>query len=77
VDYVRGLGNHVIPYNDDNEDQDVQPASILNYGFKDALSVDNGVYDGHPIANLLDYRDIKPPLKDMYVLTFLCMNRIF
>jgi hypothetical protein len=65
VDYVRGLGHHVIPYNDDDEDQDVQPGSILNYGYKDELLVDNGVYDGHSMDDISGYPDVEPSLKDM------------
>ena len=72
VDYIRGLDQKVIPYNDDNEDGDVQPESILNYGCKDELSVDNGMYDGQSIDDIPDQRDIEPPLKDVYVLTCLC-----
>jgi hypothetical protein len=70
VDYVRGLGHHVIPYNDDDEDKDIHPESILNYGYKDELSVDNEMYDGHSIDDIPDHRDVDPSLKDMYVLAF-------
>jgi hypothetical protein len=77
VDYVRGLGRHVISYNDDDEDKGIQPESILNYGCKDELSVDNGMYDGHSIDNIPDYRDVEPPLKNMYVFIYICINRTF
>ena len=77
VDYVRGLRQEVTLYNDDNEEQDVQPGDILNYGYKDELSVDNGMYDGRSIDDIPDYGDVEPPLKDMYVLSFICMNHIF
>lgn len=74
VDYIRGHDHQVIPYEDDNEDQDVEPGCILNYGYRDELSVDNGVYDGHYIPG---YCDVDPPLKDMYVLTSICIIRVF
>ena len=73
VDYVRGLRQDVIPYNDDD---DIQPGNILNYGYKDELSVDNGMYDGHSVDDISDYGDVEPALKDMYVLTFICTNHI-
>jgi hypothetical protein len=73
VDYVRGLRQEVIPYNDD---EDVQPRVILNYGYKDELSVDNGMYDGHSVDDISGHGDVEPPLKDMYVLTFICINHI-
>jgi hypothetical protein len=65
VDYVRGLARNVITYNDDYEDQDIQPGSILNYGYKDELLVDNGAYDGHSIDDISEYSDVEPALKDM------------
>ena len=51
-DYFRGLSHQVIPYSDDNEDQDVDPGRILNYGCKDELSVDDGMYDEHSIYDI-------------------------
>jgi hypothetical protein len=77
ADYIRGLNNQVIPYNDDNEDQDIQPGSILNYGCKDEFSVDNGVYDRQPIDDTADYSDVEPQLKDMYVFISICVNCTF
>lgn len=77
MDHVRGLGHQVIPYKDDNEDQDVEPGSILNYGYKNELSVDDGMYDGHSVNDIPGHRDVYPPLKDMYVLAFICTNHIF
>jgi len=77
VDYIRGHDHQVIPYEDDNEDQDVEPACVLNYGYEDELSVDNGVYDGHSFYDTPGYPDVDPPLKNMYVLTFICIIRVF
>jgi hypothetical protein len=77
VDYVRGLRHEVILYDDDNEEQDVQPGDFLNYGYKDEPSVDNGMYDGHSVDDISNYGDVEPPLKDMYVLTFICINHIY
>ena len=77
MDYVRGFDNQVIPYKDDNEGQDVEPGSVLNFGYKNELSVDDGVYDEHSVYDIPGHRDIYPPLKDMYVLPFICVNHIF
>lgn len=77
MDYIRGHDHQVIPYEDDNEDQDVEPACVLNYGYEDELSVDNGVYDGHSFYDTPGYPDVDPPLKNMYVLTFICIIRVF
>ena len=77
ADYIKGLNNQVIPYNDDNEDQDIQPGSILNYGYKDELSLDSGVYDGQPVDDTVAYCNTEPPLKNMYVLISICTSCIF
>jgi hypothetical protein len=37
---MRGLDPQIIPYNDDNEDQNIQPGDVLNHGYKDELSLD-------------------------------------
>lgn len=76
VDYVRGLGYQTISHNDDDEDQDIQPREILNYSYKDELSIEDGVYDKHSNGDIPDYRDVEPPLKDMYVLASICMDHI-
>jgi len=70
-DYFRGLSHQVIPYNDDNEDQDVELGRILNYECKDELSVDDGMYDGHSIYDIPCHRDVEPPWTDMWVFTFI------
>ena len=70
-DYFRGLSHQVIPYSDDNEDQDVDPGRILNYGCKDELSVDDGMYDGHSIYDIPCHRNVEPPWTDMCVLLHL------
>jgi hypothetical protein len=77
VDYVRGLDNQVIPYNDDNEVQDVEPGSVLNCRYKNELSVDDRMYDGRSVYDVPGHRDAHPPLKDMYVLPLICMNYVF
>jgi hypothetical protein len=77
MNYVRGLGNQVIPYKDDNEVQDVDPGSILNFGYRNELSVDDGMYDGHSVYDVPGHRDVCPPLKDMYVIPFIFVNHIF
>jgi hypothetical protein len=66
VDYVRSLSDRIIPYNDDNEDQNVQPGDILNHGYKDELSLDYSMYDGHSIDYLANCREVDPLVKDMY-----------
>lgn len=65
MDYVRSLNPPVIPYNDANEDQNVRLEDVLNYEYMEDLSLDNWVYDGHSIDDILSYRDVEPPLKDM------------
>jgi hypothetical protein len=75
VDYTRSLDPQIIPYNDDNEDQNVQPADILNHGYKDELSLDYSVYDdGYSIDYIPNYRDIDPSMKNMYALCLICMH---
>ena len=70
MDYVRSLNPPVIPYNDANEDQNVKLEDILKYEYMDDLSLDNWVYDGHSIDDIPNYRDVEPPLKDMWALRF-------
>jgi hypothetical protein len=66
VDYVRSLDPKIIPYNDDNEDQNVQPGDVLNHEYKDELSLDYSAYDGPSANNIPNCRDVDPPLNDMY-----------
>ncbi|KAH9997136.1 hypothetical protein BJV77DRAFT_986132 [Russula vinacea] len=68
VDYVRRLSSPIISYNDDNEDQKVQPGDVLNHGHKDELSLDYSVYDGHSTDHIPNCGDVDPPMKDMYAL---------
>jgi hypothetical protein len=66
VDYVRRLSSPIISYNDDNEDKDVKPGDVLNHGYKDELSLDYSVYDGHSADFIPNCGDVDPPMKDMY-----------
>jgi hypothetical protein len=72
VDYVRNLNPSVIEYNDAIEDQNVRPEDVLKYEYSDELSLDYWVYDGHSVDDIPDYRSVESPLKDMYVLDFVC-----
>jgi hypothetical protein len=72
VDYVQNLDLEVIPYDDDDEDQNVQPESILNYENKDELSLDDQVYCEHFADTIPNDSDAESPLKDLYAL---CMSR--
>ena len=78
VDYVRSLDPRIIPYNDDDEDQNVQPGDVLKPGYEDELCLGYSVYD----ERFTDYHipncgDIDSPMKDMYALRFICMPRNF
>ncbi len=80
VNYIRSLDSQIIPYNDDNEDQTVQPEDILNHEYRDELSPDYSVYrDGHPTHYLPNCRDVGPPVtvKDMYAFGFICTPLTF
>lgn len=77
VGYVLGLTSQIIPYNDDNEDQNIQPGDILNHGHKDKLSLDYSVYDQQSTDYISKCRDVDPPMKDMYALRFICVPRTF
>jgi hypothetical protein len=75
VDYVRGLNPQITPYNDDNEDQNVQPGDVLNHGYKDELCLDYSVYDGRSTDYIPNCRDVDSPMKDMYALRlFACLR---
>jgi hypothetical protein len=71
VDYVCSLDPQVIPYNDDSEDQNIQPGDVLNHEYKDELSLDYSVYDGHSTDDIPNCHDVNPPMKDMYVVRFI------
>jgi hypothetical protein len=62
LDYVRTLDPQVLSYNDDIEDPNVRPKDILNYEYKDELSLDDWVYGEHPT----DYPDVDTLSDDMY-----------
>jgi hypothetical protein len=66
VDYVRSLNPEVIPWNDEDEDQNVKPGDVLNYGYKDELSLDYSVYDGHSIDYIPNCRGVDLSMNDMY-----------
>jgi hypothetical protein len=77
VDYLRSLDPHVIPYNDDNEDQNIRPRDVLNYEYKDELSLDYSVYDEHSTDHIPNYGDVDPLMKDMYAVRLICMPHVF
>jgi hypothetical protein len=72
VDYVRSLYSPIIPYNDDNEDQNVEPGDILNHEYKDEQSLDYSVYD-HSTERNPKCSDVDPPMKDMYAFRLIYM----
>jgi hypothetical protein len=74
ADYVRGLDPRIIPYNDENEDQNVQPGNILHHEYKDELSLDYSVYDRQSTDNIPSYGS---PVEDMYDVHSFCMSRMF
>jgi hypothetical protein len=65
VDYVRSLDSQVIPFNDEDEDQNV--GDIVKHGYKEGLSLDYSGYDGRSTDYIPNCHDFDPPLKDMYV----------
>jgi hypothetical protein len=75
LDYVRSLDPQVIPYNDEDEDQNVKPGNVLNHEYKDELSLDYSVYDGHSIDYIPNCRDVGSPVNNMYA--FVCIPRMF
>jgi hypothetical protein len=77
VDYLRSLDPQVIPYNEDNEDQNVRPGDILNHEYKDELSLDYSAYDGHSTYHIPNHGDVDPPMKDMYGVRLICLPRTF
>jgi len=44
VDYLRSIDPEVIPYNKDNEDGNIQPGDVLNWEYKEELSLDDWMY---------------------------------
>ena len=77
VHYVRSLDAEVIPYNDGDEDQNIQPEDVLNHGHKDKLSLDFSMYDQRSTDYISNCRDVDPPMKDMYALRFICVPHTF
>ena len=77
MDYIRGLDPQIIPYNDDNEDQNVQPGDVLNHGYTDELSLDYSIYDGHSTEYIPNCGDFNTPMKDMYAVRLICMPYAF
>ena len=77
VDYVRSLDSPIIPYNEDNEDQNVEPGDILNHEYKDEQSLDFSVYDRHSTEYIPKYGEVDPPMKDMYAFHLICVLRRF
>ncbi|KAF8477646.1 hypothetical protein DFH94DRAFT_671862 [Russula ochroleuca] len=63
VDYVRSLDSQVIPFNNDDEDQNV--GDILKLGHKEGLFLDYSGYDGCSIDYIPNCHDVDPPLKDI------------
>ena len=77
--YIRSLDSQIIPYNDDNEDQTIQPEDILNHGYRDELSLDHSAYDGPLTHYLPNCHDVGSPVKysAMYALSFICTPLTF
>lgn len=62
---MQSLSHPVTFYEDKNEDQNVEPKDILNYGYKDDQVLDLWVYDGNSVDDTPNCRDVESPLKDM------------
>lgn len=77
VDDVRRLDSPIIPYNDDNEDQNVELGDILNHEYKDEQSLDYSVYDRHSTEYIPECGDVDLPMKDMYAFRLICVLRTF
>ena len=77
MDYIRCLDPQITPYNDDNEDQNVQAGDVLTHGCRDELSLDYSIYDGHSTECIPNYGDVDPPMKDMYAVHLICMPCVF
>jgi hypothetical protein len=72
VDYIRNLSPQIIPYNEDNEDENVQPGDVLNYEHKDQLSFDCLAYAERSIDHIPNCGNVDPPMKDMYAVCLIC-----
>ncbi|KAH9996110.1 hypothetical protein BJV77DRAFT_960842, partial [Russula vinacea] len=55
----------IIPYNEDNEDQNVQLGDVLNYEHKDQLSFDCSAYAERSTDHIQICGDVDPPMKDI------------
>ena len=77
VDDIRSLKSPIIPYDDDNEDQNVELGDILNHGYKDEQSLDYSVYDRRSTECSSKCGDVNPPMKNMYAFHLICMLRTF
>jgi hypothetical protein len=78
VDYIRGLDPQIIPYNDDNEDQNVRTGDVLSHGYKDELLLDYSIYEGYSTDGYIpNCGDVDPPMKDMYAVRLICKPRSF
>jgi hypothetical protein len=75
MDHIRCLDPQVIPYNEDNEDQNVQPGDVLNHGYKDELSLDCSMYDGNSTECFPNCDNVVSPMKDMYAVRLICIPR--
>ncbi|KAI9459301.1 hypothetical protein F5148DRAFT_1319736 [Russula earlei] len=64
-DYVRNLDPRITPYDDANEDLNVNADDILKFPVSDEPSLDFWVYDGHSIDEVPSYDNVEPPLKDI------------
>ena len=73
MDYARSLDSPIIPYNDDNDEQDVGPGDILNHEYKDVQSLDYSVYDCDSTECSPKSGDVDPPMKDMYAVRSICI----
>ena len=75
VDDVRRLDSPIIPYDDGNEDQNVELGDILNHEYKDEQSLDYSVYDCHSTECSPKGGDVDPSMKNMYVLRSISLLR--
>ena len=75
MDYVRGLDPPVIPYDDVNEDQNINPKDILKFDYTDELTLGDSVYDEHSTEDIPSYGDVEPPLRDMWALCATACHR--
>jgi len=73
-DYFLDFDIGVIPYDDANEHQGVNPEEVLKHKYRDEMSLEYWVYDGHTIDDVPNYSDVEPPLNYMYALQFFCMS---